>query len=155
MCAYIYIYIYIYSHVCIYIYIRVIHKVIRLSPEKKAIADHSCYGNTLPLFIKWEKLIQISVLMQPTQWWAVDYQIKNLDVAQNFLNNFHTYTHTHIYIYIYIYTWRLLKISQSAKERNDFVPYYIYIYTHAHVHIILHIKSTVQDTSFLKLLSTL
>ena len=32
-------------------------------PERRAIAEYFCYGNTLPLLIKLENLIQISVLI--------------------------------------------------------------------------------------------
>ena len=44
-------------------------------PEIRVIAEHFCYGNELPLLIKLEKLIQISVLIsvqvRPIQKWEI------------------------------------------------------------------------------------
>ena len=41
---------------------RVIQNVLFLFQKEGAIAEHFCYGNTLLILIKLEKLIQISVL---------------------------------------------------------------------------------------------
>ena len=45
-------------------------------PERSAIAEHFCWGNTLLLLIKLEKLIQISVFIsvRPLQRWEVCYK---------------------------------------------------------------------------------
>ena len=38
-------------------------KSFKTHPEKKSIAEQFCYGNTLPLIIKLEKLIQIFLVL--------------------------------------------------------------------------------------------
>ena len=38
-------------------------KISKAHPERRGIAEHFCGSNTLPLLIKLEKLIQISVLV--------------------------------------------------------------------------------------------
>ena len=54
------------THTLTYIYIYIYKKFVKKSSyphwERRAIAEHSCYGNALLLLIKLEKLIQISFL---------------------------------------------------------------------------------------------
>ena len=60
---------------------EVCSKSYKLHLERGATAEHFCYGNTLPLFLKLEKLIQISVLisvqLRPIQRWEVCEKLDN------------------------------------------------------------------------------
>ena len=89
----------IHIYIYIYIYMKFVPKVLIAHPRKRAIAEHSCSGYTLPRVIKLEKLIKISVLIsvlvKPIQRWEVFNGYKTR-------TRLRTVWLTLIYIYIYI-----------------------------------------------------
>ena len=128
--------------VCVYIYTRLycvyIYEV-RSKPhlERRSITDNFSCGNTFPLLIKEEKLIQIfsSFMRSSSVSTTKMFRLVLLSVwdSKRFERLFyiyshacthahtHTHTHTHVYIYIYIY------IYTHAHT-------FIYIYSHKHTH---------------------
>ena len=86
-------YIYIYTHT------RIVQNVLSLTLDRKAIVEHFSCNNTLLLFIKLGKQIQISALISVlvrlrTFWVTIVYPRTHLHMCISVYVRTHTHTHT-------------------------------------------------------------